>query len=86
VKCPREGCGGEIVEKGTKTKRTFYGCSNYPKCDFASWDKPVGTACPACGNTYMLQKFSKAKGEYLKCPKCKHELVNQPNETESVNS
>ena len=86
VKCPREGCGGEIVEKGTKTKRTFYGCSNYPKCDFASWDKPVGTACPACGNTYMLQKFSKAKGEYLKCPKCKHELVNQPSETESVSS
>ena len=86
VKCPKEGCGGEVVEKGTRSKRVFYGCSNYPKCDFASWDKPVATACPACGNEYMLLKYSKARGEYLKCPKCKHEIVEKSTEPDTVRS
>lgn len=84
VKCPKEGCGGDLTEKGTKTKRTFYGCTNYPKCDFASWDKPVDTPCPACKNHYMLEKISKAKGEFLKCPACKNEVIQeQPAETEA---
>ncbi|MGB9613753.1 MAG: type I DNA topoisomerase, partial [Candidatus Margulisiibacteriota bacterium] len=39
VKCPK--CGGELVERKTKRGKTFYGCSNYPKCDFATWQKPV---------------------------------------------
>ncbi len=38
MKCPK--CGGEIVMKKTKKRRNFYGCSNYPNCDFASWTKP----------------------------------------------
>lgn len=38
VKCPK--CGGEVVIKKTKNKKTFFGCSNYPACDFASWTKP----------------------------------------------
>jgi DNA topoisomerase-1 len=85
VKCPRDGCGGDIVEKGTRTKRTFYGCTNYPKCDFASWDKPVGQACPSCGGPIMLAKQSKAKGEYLKCPACKHEVRTAVLQSDPVN-
>jgi len=84
VKCPKEGCGGKLVEKKTRTGRIFYGCSKYPKCDFASWDKPVATACPACGNEYMLQKRSNAKGDYLKCPSCKHEITEPTNEPNPV--
>ena len=38
VVCPK--CGGDVIVKKTKSKKTFYGCSNYPKCDFASWTKP----------------------------------------------
>lgn len=38
IKCPK--CDGEVVVKRTKSKKTFYGCSNYPNCDFASWTKP----------------------------------------------
>lgn len=38
IKCPK--CGGDVVVKKTKNKKTFYGCSNYPRCDFASWTKP----------------------------------------------
>jgi DNA topoisomerase-1 len=86
VKCPKDGCDGQITEKGTKTKRTFYGCTNYPKCDFASWDKPVDQECPSCKNYYMLEKISKAKGEYLKCPACKHEVIVEQVETEEVSS
>ncbi|RAA69255.1 type I DNA topoisomerase, partial [Burkholderia multivorans] len=47
VKCPK--CkDGEVVERKSKKGRIFYGCSNYPECDFISWDKPVGRDCPKC--------------------------------------
>ncbi|MEW5795606.1 MAG: type I DNA topoisomerase [Candidatus Zixiibacteriota bacterium] len=77
VKCPKKGCNGKVIEKTTRTKRTFFGCTNYPKCDFASWDRPVATPCPVCSSPYMLQKSSKVKGEYLRCPECKHEMVEE---------
>ncbi|MBD3401262.1 type I DNA topoisomerase [candidate division GN15 bacterium] len=74
IACPRPGCGGEITERQTKSKRLFYGCTNYPKCNFASWDKPVNKVCPACKNPYMVEKVTKSKGEYLQCPECKHQV------------
>jgi DNA topoisomerase-1 len=74
VTCPKDSCGGQIVERRSKRGKAFYGCSNYPKCDFLSWDKPVNKECPACGNSYMLEKVTKSKGEFLRCPKCKHEM------------
>ena len=40
MKCPK--CGsGDVVVKKTKKGRTFFGCSKYPECDFASWTKPT---------------------------------------------
>jgi len=74
ITCPRDGCGGEVVEKQSRNKRIFYGCTNYPKCEFASWDKPVNRPCPLCKYPYMLQKVSKTKGDYLACPDCKHKV------------
>jgi len=73
--CPNNGCGGQVVEKVTRRGRTFYGCGNYPKCNFASWDKPVPHTCPSCQNSYMVEKNSKKKGTYLKCPACKEEVT-----------
>ncbi|MBI5815529.1 MAG: type I DNA topoisomerase [Nitrospinae bacterium] len=67
VKCPREGCGGELVRKRTKTGKNFYGCGNYPKCDFATWDEPVAEKCPDCGHPFLVKKILKS-GEFLKCP------------------
>jgi len=72
IPCPK-GCGGFIVEKKSKRGRIFYGCSNYPKCDFAAWDKPVKENCPQCGANFMVLKETKKKGEYLLCLKCKYE-------------
>jgi DNA topoisomerase-1 len=67
VTCPREGCGGELVEKRTKRRRIFYGCSNYPACDYASWHKPVSKPCPKCGAPFLLEKRTK-RGIRLVCP------------------
>ncbi|HXF99776.1 MAG TPA: type I DNA topoisomerase, partial [Bacteroidota bacterium] len=76
VKCPK--CSsGDIIERKTKRRRVFYGCSRYPECDFASWDKPVGRACDTCGNPYMVLKTSQTRGEYLLCPACKAEVAKE---------
>lgn len=48
VKCPK--CGGEIIERKTKTGKIFYGCEKYPECDFTSWDKPLNEKCSKCGS------------------------------------
>jgi DNA topoisomerase I len=66
---------GEVVERTTKTKRTFYGCTRYPECDFTSWERPVPSVCPSCKNPYLLAKYTQKKGEFLKCPACKEEFT-----------
>lgn len=63
VDCPL--CGGKVVVRRSKKGKTFYGCKNYPKCNFISWDKPTNEKCPKCGS-YMVEKRSKNKVE-LKC-------------------
>jgi DNA topoisomerase-1 len=65
IKCPK--CGGELVEKSSKKGRVFYGCDNYPQCDYAIWDKPVDKPCPRCGSSFLVEKKSKGK-TYLACP------------------
>jgi DNA topoisomerase-1 len=77
IKCPKEGCEGEIVEKKTKRGRVFYGCSNYPKCDFASWYKPIAEKCPKCGAEFLVLKKTKSKGETLQCLKCKYDKTTE---------
>jgi DNA topoisomerase-1 len=82
IACPRENCGGNMVEKQSRRGKVFYGCSNYPKCDFATWYEPLKQACDRCGNPYMEKRESKAKGEFLRCPSCKYELVPETAEKE----
>lgn len=66
VYCPEEGCSGEIIRKKTKKGRMFYGCSNYPKCSFMTWKKPVDKKCPKCNQILVLDK-NKKSGFYYKC-------------------
>ncbi|HEX7721095.1 MAG TPA: type I DNA topoisomerase [Pyrinomonadaceae bacterium] len=66
VKCPRPGCGGEIVVKKSRRGKVFYGCANYPKCDTVFWDKPVEEKCPQCGKPFLLEKTTK-KGTTRRC-------------------
>jgi DNA topoisomerase-1 len=65
VLCPKDG--GDIAVRKTKRGDTFYGCVNYPKCDFASNLKLVNQVCPKCDSAYLLE-VSNAKGTYLVCP------------------
>ncbi|KGR80367.1 type I DNA topoisomerase [Ureibacillus manganicus] len=70
VKCP--SCEtGEIVERKSKTRRTFYGCNNYPECEFVSWDKPISRPCPKCSSLLIEKKLK--KGVQIQCTKCDYE-------------
>ena len=60
--CPE--CGGDLVKRKSKKGRTFYSCSNYPKCEFVSWDTPTSQKCPVCGNTMFTKGFGKRKRTY----------------------
>jgi len=53
ARCPKDG--GMIVERKSRRGRTFYGCANYPGCDFVSWDRVVPEPCPVCG-AYVVAK------------------------------
>jgi len=67
VKCPGEGCDGELVERKSKRGKVFYGCSKYPECSYALWDKPVDKECPECGEKFLVEKTTKKQGTFLKC-------------------
>jgi DNA topoisomerase I len=84
VKCPKDG--GEIAERRSKKRgKAFYGCENYPNCDFVVWDKPVLETCPDCGYVGAEAKSNKTRGMYRKCLKCGNEWdVASPDEAELV--
>ncbi len=69
VKCP-QCADGELVEKKARRGNIFYGCSNYPNCEFTSAFKPVAEKCPECSSPYLLEKTLK-DGIYLVCPNSK---------------
>ena len=65
--CPQ--CGGDLVERKTKQKkRIFYGCSNYPTCNFALWERPVPDLCPNCGGLMVVPKVGQD-------PVCYNEVI-----------
>ena len=61
AKCPL--CGGDVIEKKTKRGTPFYGCSNYPECNFMTWDSPTDEKCPKCSKSLFRKK-----GNILYCP------------------
>ncbi|MEO6444071.1 MAG: type I DNA topoisomerase [Gemmatimonadaceae bacterium] len=71
VHCPKDG--GEIAQRRSKARgKTFYGCENYPACDFVVWDKPMLETCPECGYNGAEAKSNKTRGEYRRCLKCQN--------------
>lgn len=63
VTCPKDG--GEIVIRKTRKGRIFYGCANYPTCDFTSWKLPLPRPCPECGG--LLVVADKQNAQCLQC-------------------
>jgi DNA topoisomerase I len=67
VKCPK--CEkGNIIERKSKKKRIFFGCDQYPECDFLSWDKPIERKCPKCSELLVEKKLK--KGNQIQCTNC----------------
>jgi DNA topoisomerase-1 len=64
VACPT--CGGQVVERRTRRGRIFYGCANYPECEFTSWQRPLGTDCPQCGQ-FLVVKQRRGKAPQAIC-------------------
>lgn len=64
VPCPK--CGGDLIAKRSKKGRKFFGCQNYPQCDFVLWDMPTNKKCPECGSM-MVAKSNRQRGKYYQC-------------------
>ncbi|MBP1968113.1 DNA topoisomerase-1 [Virgibacillus natechei] len=74
VKCPK--CEeGNVVERKSKKRRTFYGCDRFPECDFVSWDKPIARPCPKC-ESLLVEKKSK-KQTQIQCTNCDYKEKTQ---------
>jgi DNA topoisomerase I len=67
VTCPKDG--GDIVERKTRKGRVFYGCANYPECDFTSWKLPLPTPCPVCGGLLVV-----ANKKFAQCIECEEQV------------
>jgi DNA topoisomerase-1 len=65
VVCPKDG--GDVVERKSRRGKVFYGCANYPKCDFTLWNKPIAEPCPTCGWKFLTEKITKRHGRQFLC-------------------
>ncbi len=68
VKCPQDG--GELVERKTRKGRIFFGCANYPDCEFISWKRPLPAACPNCGGLLVA-----ANKRHAQCIQCEEQFL-----------
>jgi DNA topoisomerase-1 len=65
VLCPKDG--GDIVERKSRRGKVFFGCANYPDCDFTLWNRPLPEKCPDCGAPFLVEKITKRHGRQLIC-------------------
>jgi DNA topoisomerase-1 len=72
VKCPK--CGGEIVERKSRYGKIFYGCNNYPNCNFALWNEPTGNICPECKSLLVKKVLKKGTFEACSNKDCKYTI------------
>jgi DNA topoisomerase-1 len=68
VQCPE--CGGDLAEKLSRKKRVFYGCSNYPECDFVSWKRPLPWPCPVCAGLLVVKNK-----KWAQCTSCEEQVA-----------
>lgn len=81
VTCP--SCNeGILQEKQSKKGKIFYGCSRYPQCDYASWDRPIAKKCKACSNPYLIQKMNRSGPGKIMCPACQTSYGGESGEGE----
>jgi len=66
IHCP-DCQDGEIMEKRSRSGKTFFSCNRYPHCRFATWDRPVAEACPLCAAPFVVEKTTKRAGTVRRC-------------------
>ena len=81
IDCPK--CGGSIVVRKTKKGRLFYGCSNYPNCNFVSWYEPTNEKCPQCGEI-LFRKKGKKPALFCNAVGCGYSAEDTLEETEII--
>jgi DNA topoisomerase-1 len=76
VHCPK--CAeGQVVERKTKKMKVFYGCDQFPNCDFISWKKPTGEMCPDCGS-HLIESITKKANQIICSNKlCKYKILRE---------
>ncbi len=88
VKCPK--CSGEIVERKTRRGKVFYGCNQYPQCDFVTWDMPLKEQCKECGAFLVRHSFQRGRFAIRcsnnECPTMKKKETEKPPEPEKKTS
>jgi DNA topoisomerase-1 len=83
-KCPREDCDGFVVERKTKRRRSFFGCSRYPECDFMTWDKPAPEPCPQCGSIMVEKAVDGVRKLTCLRGSCGHTITREDGKREMV--
>jgi DNA topoisomerase-1 len=68
VTCPKDG--GDVVSRKTRKGRIFFGCNNYPNCDFTSWKRPLAQPCPKCGGLLVI-----ANKREVQCTVCEESFL-----------
>ena len=82
MNCPK--CSGKIIEKKTKKGKIFYGCNNYPKCDFATWNEPIDEKCPNCGEDMIVKLYKNMK--VISCVKCDYSRREKNEKTSAASN
>ena len=80
IQCPEDGCDGQIVEKRSRKGKVFFGCSTYPQCKFASWDRPIDRKCTHCDAALLYEKGSRSGAPTTYCRVCGTEYESEEGE------
>lgn len=81
IDCAREKCNGELVSRRSRrTGKIFYGCNQFPKCNYVVWDLPIENTCPICEHPHITLKTTKKNGPQLTCPQksCNYQVDPPP--------
>jgi len=80
IPCPEDGCTGFLSERRSKAGKIFYGCTRYPDCKYATWNRPLPEACPACAAPFLVEKRTK-DGVFKQCLRkdCRYKVLQNDN-------
>jgi DNA topoisomerase-1 len=67
LNCPIKGCSGTLTLRRTKRGKIFYGCSQFPQCTFATWDRPIPETCPECQAPFLVEKKNRHRDVTIEC-------------------